>query len=181
MKLYFKQYINEGIEIDTPEAKELRRLVDTGEYRSGDCYVCSRRFAMKINGDYVEGVLMGGYPRRKILHAWVEKDGFVYDPTTPEALPKEEYYKIYNAKSHYKADGVKATLKSSRENKPGPVGEVPEGFEFKDNVWKSWLALAVFTITIFTITFWAIFMFWTSWAGAFTFIFHPIFEIHNYP
>jgi len=137
MKLSFKQYINEGIEIDTPEAKELRRLVDTGEYRSGDCYVCSRRFAMKINGDYVEGVLMGGYPRRKILHAWVEKDGFVYDPTTPEALPKEEYYKIYNAKSHYKADGVKATLKSSRENKPGPVGEVPEGFEFKDNVWKS--------------------------------------------
>jgi hypothetical protein len=52
MKLSFKQYINEGIEVDTPEAKELRRLVDSGEYRSGDCYVCSRRFAMKINAPH---------------------------------------------------------------------------------------------------------------------------------
>ena len=136
MKLSFKQYFNEGIEVDTPEAKELRRLVDNGEYRSGDCYVCSRRFAMKIDGDYVEGVLTGGVPRRRILHAWVEKDGFAYDPTTPEALSKEEYYNIYDAKPHYKASGIQASLKSARENKPGPVGDVPEGFEFEDNFWK---------------------------------------------
>lgn len=132
----FKQYINEGIEIETPEAKELRKLVDNGEYRSGDCYICSRRFAMKIDGEYVEGVITGGFPKKQILHAWVEKDGFVYDPTIPEALKKEEYYRIYNAKKHYTSDGIKATIKSSRENKPGPVGEIPKGFNFTDNIWK---------------------------------------------
>lgn len=117
----FKNWLNERFEINTPEAEQLRHLVDTGEYRSGDCYISSRRFAMKIDGDYVEGLLIGGLPKRKIHHAWVEKDGYVYDPTIPEALSKEEYYKTYQAKETYRNSGVGASLKSARENKPGPL------------------------------------------------------------
>lgn len=119
-------FLIEGIQIDTPEAKKLMKLVDTGEYRSGDCYISSRRFAMKIDGEYVEGILIGGLPRRKIYHAWVEKEDNVYDPTIPEAMPKIEYYKIYNVIENYRNTGIGASLKSARENKPGPLGEVPE-------------------------------------------------------
>lgn len=118
----------EGIEINTPEAEKLQYLVDMGEYRSGDCYISSRRFAMKIDGYYVEGILLGGYPPRKILHAWVEKDNFVYDPTIPEAIPKEEYYKKYKAEKTYESKGIDASLKSAREKRPGPVGVIPADF-----------------------------------------------------
>jgi len=127
----------EGIEIETPEAKALQYLVDTGEYRSKDCYICSRRFAMKIKGDYVEGILIGGYPSRKILHAWVEKNDFVYDPTIPEALLKNEYYERYKVKVNYRAEGIKATLKSARENKPGPIGPIPDGFKLVNNEYEA--------------------------------------------
>lgn len=123
-----KKHFLESWEANTPEAEELIKLVDKGEYRSGDCYISSRRFAMKIDGDYVEGVVFGGHPRRKILHAWVEKDGNVYDPTIPEATSKEKYYSIYNAKPHFRSSGINASLKSSKENKPGPVGDIPNGF-----------------------------------------------------
>lgn len=126
----------ESIQSNTPEAILLQKLVDNGQFLSGDCYISSRRFAMKIDGDYVEGIVLGGYPKRKILHAWVEKDGIVYDPTIPEALSKQEYYKIYNAVAHYRSKGIDATLKSSRENRPGPVAEVPSEFKLKDNIYK---------------------------------------------
>lgn len=123
-----KKHLKESIKLNTPEAFEMMKLVDSGEYRSGDCYISSRRFAIKIRGDYVEGVLIGGYPQRKIRHAWVEKDNFVYDPTIPEAMDKEEYYSVYKAKPYLRTDGITATLKSSKEKRPGPVADMPDGF-----------------------------------------------------
>lgn len=107
----------------------MQHNVDTSIYRPARCCDNSKDFATKINGDYVEGIINAGYPKRPIYHAWVEKDGIVYDPTYNETMTKEDYYKVFDAKENARVPDVNEdTIDIWKCTGSGMIGKIPDDF-----------------------------------------------------
>ena len=93
----------------------------------GKCLECAAELANRIDGEYVEGIVVGGMPQRQILHAWVEKDGNVYDATNNLAMSKAGYNKIFSAEELYRESGAKALARGSDTFVSKPAGWVKSG------------------------------------------------------
>jgi hypothetical protein len=95
------------------------------------CQKCAAQFADRIDGDYVEGIVVGGYPKRQILHAWVEKDGNVYDVTNKRALQKSDYERVFQPEELHRESGASAVDRAARsgswELQSRPKGWAEEG------------------------------------------------------
>jgi hypothetical protein len=115
--------------VETPEAEKMRELFK-GEDLTGGCVRCAAKLGLAIDGDYVEGIIIGGMPKRRILHAWVEKDGNVYDATTDAVVTKEQWQKAFSAEELHREPGDQAAIRALTQGYKF-VSE-PEGFSAKD-------------------------------------------------
>jgi len=91
--------------------------------RKGRCFELAGRFVLTQK----RGILVHGKVTEKktgtIRHAWVEIDGYVYDPVTGDVLLQDKYYKKMKAKplAKYTVDEAIEKMASSRHY--GPWGE----------------------------------------------------------
>ena len=114
------------------------------DYPQGHCYRNAAKFAMKIEGDYIEGMLKNPANGHILAHAWVEKDGVAYDPTLKVVMNAKNFTADYVVKEFGRMSGQQAVVRGIRENKWGPfmapatdqlpdllmnaiIGDVPEG------------------------------------------------------
>jgi len=97
------------------------------------CQKCATDLAAKFRGDYVEGVLVGGYPQREILHAWAEKDGFVYDAVNDLAMPRSHYERVFDLKETHRESGTDAAARAVASGRYELVSR-PEGWVEENGV-----------------------------------------------
>ena len=109
-------------QIETETMQEMFK----GQDLSGLCVTCAVKMAFKIDGEYVEGIVMGGQPRRRILHAWAEKNETVYDPTLDIVMPKAKWESVMQPEELYRINGEAAMIKSIKTGSFEFVSQ-PEG------------------------------------------------------
>jgi len=93
--------------------------------KPGECFRNALKLASELDGIVVHGKVAMGLPKppwlKMIDHAWVEKDGIVYDPTTGMEWDKEAFYnKVNRAVSESRYTVTQATRNSIRTGKHGP-------------------------------------------------------------
>lgn len=86
----------------------------------GHCYEDSYQF-IKNNKDWelVHGTVTNG-EGKTFPHAWAEKSGQVYDPSTDVTLSADEYYKMLKAKDIKKYKYHDMLVKSVKSGHYGP-------------------------------------------------------------
>jgi hypothetical protein len=58
--------------------------------------------------------------RKRILHAWIEHDGDVIDPTQGVTISRKDYYRLVGAKAHAKYTFEQLMVMSLRNMNWGP-------------------------------------------------------------
>lgn len=98
-------------------------LKEAREQTPGDCFRFATKNASKGSLVVHGSVLLPGTQKR-ILHAWIEKKGRVYDwqnkDTHPKGIPIERFYMQTDAEPHKKYTPEEALANAARTRNWGP-------------------------------------------------------------
>lgn len=79
------------------------------------CYYDALMYAVRSGrGTIVHGSVVGGSPKRRIKHAWVEFGDKVYDPQLDEELDRVHYYELMSARPSHRYSVEDAINRSFR-------------------------------------------------------------------
>jgi hypothetical protein len=92
---------------------------------AGNCFEDAFHFIRdQKEGRLVHGWVVGGHPKRRIFHAWVElPSGFVYEPQSASFIKTDEFYEIAQAEKQREYDIENTFIQVLRSGHSGPWDE----------------------------------------------------------